>query len=341
MAIDYRQRIDRLLRIITLIQGGHGWTPKTLATEMACAPRTVYRDLNHLKDCGIPITFDTCSRRYAIDGHFFMPPVQLSLDESLALAALCDHVARREQIPFLKAAARAVTKIESQLPRELKANLAERRSRVSIQTAAAMEADGYADVYDRMQVALAKKTMLTCKYEAASGDRHSPEDRKRRDGEFEFAPYALFFCVRAWYIIGKRSDRADLRCMKLNRFSKVQLIDRKYAIPRSFTLEKYLGNAWRMMRGKDVEVELRFDAEFADTIADTRWHKTQEFQSHADGSCTFTAKVSGFDEIVWWILSMGPHCRVIKPKALADRVRELAVQTAAQYGVQLTASPVR
>lgn len=329
MAIDYRQRIDRLLRIITLIQGGQGWTPKTLAAEMSCAPRTVYRDLNHLKDCGIPIAFDSRTKRYAIDGHFFMPPVQLSLDESLALAALCDHVARREQIPFLKAAARAVTKIESQLPRELKADLSERRGRMSIQTAAAMEADGYADVYDHMQTALAQKKMLVCKYEAAGGD--AVERRHKRDGEFEFAPYALFFCVRAWYVIGKRSDRDDLRCMKLNRFSKVQPIDRKYGIPRTFSLEKHLGNAWRMMRGKDVEIELRFDAEFADTVADTRWHKTQEFQTNADGSATFTATVSGFDEIIWWILSMGPHCRVIKPKALADRVRELAAQTASLY----------
>ena len=43
------------------------------------------------------------------------------------------------------------------------------------------------------------------------------------------------------------------------------------------------------------------------------------------------ARVSGLEEIVWWILSMGPHCKVIKPKALADRVRELANQTAAIY----------
>ena len=100
---------------------------------------------------------------------------------------------------------------------------------------------------------------------------------------------------------------------------------------RGFTLDKHLGNAWRMMRGKDVDIELRFDAEFADTIADTRWHRTQDFQMHPDGSCTFTATVSGFEEIVWWILSMGPHCTVIKPKALAERVRELAAKTAAQY----------
>lgn len=32
----------------------------------------------------------------------------------------------------------------------------------------------------------------------------------------------------------------------------------------------------------------------------------------------------GLDEIVWWVLSMGPHCVVKKPGLLAERVRELA-----------------
>lgn len=38
----------------------------------------------------------------------------------------------------------------------------------------------------------------------------------------------------------------------------------------------------------------------------------------------FRCKVDGLDEIVWWILSMGPHCVVNKPPELADRVGELA-----------------
>jgi len=340
MPIDYRQRIDRLLRIITLIQGGRGWTPRTLAQEMGCTSRTIFRDLVHLRESGIPISYDTGTKQYTMAGDFHMPPVHLTLDESLALVALCDNLAGKEQIPFLKPASRAAHKIESQLPAEIKADLAQRSSKVAIRTAAAMEADGYADVYDRMQTALARRRKLICRYEAVSHESHDGGSgaggtavrARKPDGEFEFAPYALFFCVRAWYVIGKRSDRDDLRCMKLSRFAKVQPTEQPYAIPPRFSLEKYLGNAWRMMRGKDVEVELWFDAEFAETVSDTRWHKTQEFQMHEDGSCTLTATVSGLEEIVWWVLSMGPHCRVIRPKGLAERVREMAARTAAVYG---------
>ena len=36
-------------------------------------------------------------------------------------------------------------------------------------------------------------------------------------------------------------------------------------------------------------------------------------------------------EIVWWVLSMGPYCKVIQPEELADRVAKLAQETAAVY----------
>ena len=45
----------------------------------------------------------------------------------------------------------------------------------------------------------------------------------------------------------------------------------------------------------------------------------------------FRCKVDGLDEIVWWILSMGPHCVVNKPPELADWVRELAAGIVSQY----------
>jgi predicted DNA-binding transcriptional regulator YafY len=44
--------------------------------------------------------------------------------------------------------------------------------------------------------------------------------------------------------------------------------------------------------------------------------------------------VDGLDEIVWWVLGMGPGCRVVQPQILADRVKELALATAGQYEVE-------
>jgi proteasome accessory factor B len=103
-------------------------------------------------------------------------------------------------------------------------------------------------------------------------------------------------------------------------------------IPEDFSLARHLGNAWRMIRGqKTYRVELAFDPEFAETIADTHWHPTQEVIWNDDQSITFRCKVDGLEEIVWWVLSMGPHCVVNKPKELAEQVKELAAAMVANY----------
>jgi predicted DNA-binding transcriptional regulator YafY len=130
-----------------------------------------------------------------------------------------------------------------------------------------------------------------------------------------------------------------VRCLKLSRFEKIQLTDLAYEVPRGFSVQKHLGNAWRMIRGeKSYTVELEFDVEFAETVADTLWHPTQEVIWNDDGSILFRCTVDGLDEIVWWVLSMGPHCVVKKPGELAKRVSELAAATAGKYN---SAKPAR
>jgi proteasome accessory factor B len=66
-------------------------------------------------------------------------------------------------------------------------------------------------------------------------------------------------------------------------------------------------------------------------MAETRWHPTQTIKHYSDGSCLFECEVDGLDEIVWWILSYGPHARILRPPALRDKARALIAQTARLY----------
>lgn len=324
MSADY-SRIHRLLRILTLVQGEQGWTAARLALECQVKERTIYRDLRTIEAAGIPCFFDEETKGYSVRRDFFLPPVQLQFDEALALLALAQHVGGAEQVPHTQAAAKAISKIRGQLPAAVRKELELIEDHVCMKLAAAMPPESSQDVYQTVRHALAARRALSCEYESASRDS--------ADGQrFLLQPYTLFFSQRAWYVIGFHGLHKAVRCLKLNRFVRIDPTDVAYAIPRGFTLEKYLGNAWRMIRGKtDYDVELRFDANFADTISDTAWHKTQDIQWRDDGSITFRCTVAGLDEIVWWILSMGPHCRVIKPAALAARVAELAGGVAALY----------
>lgn len=323
MSADY-SRIHRLLKILTLIQGEQGWTSQRLALECNVTERTIFRDMKMLEGAGIPYFYDEQTRGYSIRRDFFLPPVQLTLDESLALAALAEHVGGDEQIPYTHAAARAISKIRGQLPVALRRELEKMEQHVSIKLAAAMPPESASDVYQRVRLALAGKRALRCRYESPSNE-HGGSD-------FIFKPYALFFNQRAWYVVGHHEGHRSVRCLKLNRFTALEPTGIAYEIPRGFALDGHLGNAWRMIRGdRSYEVVLHFDAEFAETIADTHWHRTQEVIWRDDGSIEFRCRVDGLEEIIWWILSMGPHCVVKKPRELADRVKQLAEGIVRQY----------
>lgn len=315
--------IHRLLRIITLVQHRPDWDPDSLASELRITKRTVYRDIDKLRAVGVPIEFNKKKGCYSIQGEFFLQPLQLTPEEALALTAMCEHVAKSEQIPFLRPAARAIEKIRAQFPPEMELELARITDHMVIQTAPTAAAEGHADVYERIKSAIASQQALECRYESP---RHADGDT------FIFEPYALFYGVRAWYAIGRHGKHDQVRCLKLKRFGPMTPTDQTYTIPPGFSVRKYLRNAWAMIPGdSDHKVELRFEPSIAETLADTRWHGTQEIEEHPDGSITFRCTVSGLDEIVWWVLSFGPSCTVVAPRQLSDRVRDLAIRTAGLY----------
>ncbi|TVQ59466.1 MAG: WYL domain-containing protein [Phycisphaerales bacterium] len=331
---EYAPKFERLLQIMLLVQAERGWTAPRMAQEFGVSERSVYRDIKVLRSVGVPL--ESHGREgYRVRADYFLPPVQLTADEALSLVVLCEHVANREQIAFLRPAWRAVTKIRAHLPADLRTEIDALSERMLVRTAQSGEEDGSSDVYERVRRAIVDRRTLRCVYDKAHA---SDSDAEREQGgengpeEFDFEPYALFFSVRAWYAIGRHGGRDAVRSLKLTRFSKIEPTDRPYDIPKGFSIEKHLGHAWRMIRGEDRhDVEVWFDPSFAQTIADTRWHATQEIEEHDDGSATFRCTVDGLDEILWWVLSMGPHCRVIKPAALAERVRTVAADTARLY----------
>jgi len=328
MAADY-SRIHRLLKIVTLIQSGGQWNAKRLAEATGTGERSIYRDLSVLAAAGVPCHFDEQSKSYSVARDFFLPPVQLKADEALALIAIAEQVGGAEQVPHLKPAVTAAQKLRSQLSPEVRKQLEKVDGKVSIKLAAAGVPESTESAFATVHSAIDARQTLDVAYDSASSARA----KKPTDGRFKIDPYALMFNQRAWYLLGLSHKHKEVRSFKLSRFTRLLRTGDQFAVPKGWNLDKHLGNAWRMIRGKpSVEVELEFQPEFADTIEETRWHKTQETTYADDGTLRFTCTVDGLDEIVWWVLSMGPGCRVIRPPALADRVRDLAGAVVELYG---------
>jgi proteasome accessory factor B len=127
------------------------------------------------------------------------------------------------------------------------------------------------------------------------------------------------------------ADKA-VRTYKLVRIDDLQMTSRTFAAAPAATLDEHFGKAWSMIpEGKVYGIHLHFQPMVAGNVAEVRWHDTQRVEHNDDGSIEFHVEVDGLREIAWWILGYGDQVKVVKPKALADRVAETARRTAEQY----------
>jgi proteasome accessory factor B len=69
----------------------------------------------------------------------------------------------------------------------------------------------------------------------------------------------------------------------------------------------------------------------ARNVAEVVWHKTQQLVHRPDGSLDFHVRVSGLQEISWWILGYGDQAEVLKPARLRQLIGERAGRLVEMY----------
>jgi proteasome accessory factor B len=311
--------------LITLIQSSAQLNAAKLAKVCSTSERNIYRDLKELEGAGVPISFDNETGGYCLRRDFFLRPVDFTLEEAMALVLLGREIGQTERISHAAEAGKAIEKLLATFPSAIREMVDELLPRMSIDLARTAN-EPTADIYTRIRQAITNKRALQCKYESPS------QNGKGDAGSFRFDPYGLYFGQRAWYAVGLHHGHSQVRTLKLARLVQCKSLDKPYFIPDDFTLKKYFGQAWRMMpSGKLYNIRLHFDAKMAETVADTHWHDSQEEMWNEDGSIEIHFRVDGLEEIIWWIMSYGPHCRVIEPAKLRTRIAELHTKAAALY----------
>jgi proteasome accessory factor B len=318
------KRITRLLQLLKLLQSGSGADANGLASACGVGKRTMFRDLDSLKQAGVPLEFDKHERRYSIPSSFFLPPLNFTANEALSLVALAAEFGRSDRTPFCEAAQSAAMKLEGSLPMSLRQELRLMRRVIHIRPRQLSSLNGKQSVYDLLVDALATRHTVAISYDSFT---------EREIINTTLEPYQMLFCRHSWYVIGHSSLHEEIRTFNLSRMLALEKQSNRFVTPRSFRLERYLGNAWEMIPepGRDKEVVIRFKPMVARNVAEVIWHKTQQTIFLPDGSVEFRVRVSGLREISWWILGYGDQAEVLKPAALRKIVADRAHNMAAMY----------
>ena len=249
-----------------------------------------------------------------------MPPTNFTAAEALSVIALASQMGADTGLPFYGPARQAALKLESSLPAALREELGTRTRSIQIEVGPINPLPGKDEFFQQLVDAIASQHVLRMKY--GSLTEWETISTKLR-------PYQLLFSRRSWYVIGRSSMHNEVRTFNVGRIESLKPLKEKYSIPRNFSLEKYLGNAWSMIPedGPDQTVVIRFRPQVAQNVAEVVWHKTQQFEFAEDGSLEYRVSVSGLNEIAWWILGYGDQAEVLEPAKLrtlvANRVKQM------------------
>lgn len=306
-------RLSRLVELLHLLQGGRGHNISSLIEICGVSRRTIFRDLEVLREAGIPVLYDEDEQAYRVGTSKYLRPTSFTPEEALALIVLCHEMGQRDGLPFLQSAREAAIKLEGMLPASLRDYLRGMSRAVKIRMPPTNPLADSHDVYRHLLDAINRRTGVRIRY------RSFTEAELIRT---KLYPYQLVFSRRAWYVIGRSSLHRSVRTFHLGRVISLERLNETYKVPRGFDVERYLGNAWHLIPepGRDHNVCVRFSKKVAGNVAEVEWHKTQRIVENGDGTIDFHVTVSGLSEISWWILGYGDQAQVLRPAALRKMV---------------------
>ncbi|MGO8672822.1 MAG: helix-turn-helix transcriptional regulator [Capsulimonadaceae bacterium] len=313
------EQFSRLIQILQLIQEEPWqWDAADLEGRFGVSRATIERDIVLLRQWG---EIKRRNGKFGLSEMKFLPTAFSPL-EALALRIAGTSFAAQAGAAYKEVLASALKKIDTALPQRTAAELKKAEARVEISQPVVREFSS--DTYQSLQGAAVRHHPVDITYLSR---REGVPTRRRVD------PYGLTFKFGAWYLVGYCHLREDIRTFCLDRIRWLRVEESlRFRYPANFTLQDWLARGWQLQGGgTPTEVVLRFGPRTAAWIAGGQWHPTQVIDKVSGGSISFRVTVSGWEEMLYWVLSFGPDVEVLAPAELRSAVAQAAASTVALY----------
>jgi len=305
-----------MLRIHQALQAGGFPNASTLAREIEVATKTIHRDIEFMRDrLNLPIEFDTHRNGFFYTGEVSaFPTMQITEGELFALVVAEKALQQYRGTSFEKPLMSAIRKMEQALPDTISLNLADIEQTISFRTRAEPILD--LKIFDTLAKAVAQRKQLELNYRKPGQQKTEPRI---------VDPYHLANINGEWYLFAYDHARKDIRTYVPARIQSVKPTGATFERRQKFSLEKRLRDSFGVHSGEgEYEVVLRFNARVADYVREKKWHQSQQLRELKGGGVELKLKLSSLAEIERWVLSWGGDATVLKPRELAEAVRQSA-----------------
>jgi predicted DNA-binding transcriptional regulator YafY len=297
-----------------------------LARDLEVSVRTVYRDLDYMRDeMRVPLEFDRSRQTfYLAEPAALFTPMTMSRGELVAIL-FAERVLRQYRgTPFEKDLESAIRKIQELMPEEVTVSpdLLDPMLSLDLGPTYAVEPEIFASVLRAYSDKRAIVIRYLSQHRGATGDRR-------------IHPYHVYNHRGDWYVAAWDGKRREVRDFALHRIRRVVETTESYQIPGDFDRRRYLADAFAIEKGKrPFTVAIRFSPRQARWIRERKWHRTARVEELIDGGCVLRFRATGPGEIKRWVMQFGAEAEVMAPAGLRKQVAADAAEMARKYGAR-------
>jgi predicted DNA-binding transcriptional regulator YafY len=286
-------------------------TIHSLMDDLEISERSVHRYLQTLQVAGFPIHYNKKIGTYLFVEGYSLQKLNFTVEESLAFG-LAKHALKNFGIGMEE----SLESLEEKL--SLKPNPAPGQIILKPQKPTNV-IDGY---LGKIFKAITNFQGIEITYKA----RYSGETSVRK-----VDPYYVFFPEGFWTLRAYCHLRRELRTFALDRISSLKVLN-EYFSPRNISPEEELSKSFGVwLDGEMVDVVLRFDKPYMHLIQRKKWHDSQKEKKLKDGRLEVSFKVSGLEDIKYWIYRWIPHVEVVSPRELKEIIKKELKQAVKKF----------
>lgn len=298
-------KVNRLFEIVYILLNKQQVTAKELADRFEVSTRTIYRDIDILSSCGVPVYASKGKGGgiSLIDG-YKMDKAMLTVDEQTEILSALQGL----KATNIDADNNALSKMSSFF------NTNETEW-IEIDFSSFSSNVNWKNNFNAIKTSILKRYQLNIEYANIKGEISTRV----------VEPIKLMFKGVSWYLYAYCIEKNDYRMFKLNRIILLEMLTTTFTPHKDYKIS--ISN--NVLQVHNQEIELLVDKKYAFRIFDD--FSKDNISENINGD--FIVKINTYEKdwILSYILSFGDGIECIKPHELREEIKQSLKKTQKKY----------
>ena len=326
-------QVARFYKILTLLEGApQGLAVSDILTRLEqwgtdVTERTVYRDLQGLKEAGFPLELKGTSvdgaKRWTLEKTTRLTDyLVLNAREVLALFLARNMMVPLKDTPFFQDLESTFAKIEGKVGKKMQDYMEELSQDLAFEPGPIWGLGLNPEVIDTCRAALLEKQKIKLQYFSV---------RSNQKSERILAPHVMYFAKGSLYLLARDLGDQQVKTFAMPRMSEVVMLDESFD-DLEVDPEQFFEHSFGVFRGTVPQtIELIFKDPVATYIRERRWHPSQRVVQLPERAARVELECAITPELIQWVLSYGEFVEIIAPQNLKDQVLAQAQKMLANH----------